>query len=65
MSYDPTVFTPITGYICKRLKARAGRISEQNRRYSLSRIVEESLEAHLPIIESRLGIKRTKKEEAS
>lgn len=56
MANDPTEFIPITGYVCRKLKARAGRISAHNQRYSLSRLVEESLEAYLPTIEAKLGI---------
>lgn len=46
---------PVTSYLPGKLKQRAMRLAEKYPRYSVSRIIEESLVAHLPQLERELS----------
>lgn len=49
---------PITTWVepDSHMKRRLHRIRETNKRFTASRVLEEALEAYLPIVEQQLGI---------
>ena len=60
MAYDRDKYAAVLAYLPHEMKARMARIKECERRYSLTRILEEALSLYLPKLEQQHGIKPPK-----
>lgn len=60
MAYDRDKYAAVLAYLPREMKARMDRIKQHDRRYSFTRLLEESLADFLPKIEAKFGIKSHK-----
>ncbi len=60
MPNNPEISSHVVAYVAPELKQRAKRITKLAPRLTTSRIIEECMERHLPMIETRVEAKGRK-----